>query len=403
MKVLQINTVCGILSTGRICTDLAEVLESQGHECKIAYGRMTVPEKYQKYAIKLGNSFTNKIDAGFSRIFDNSGLNSKLPTLFLIKKIKAFAPDVIHLHNLHGSYINIKILFKFLKKYNKPVVWTLHDCWTYTGHCAHFTLIGCEKWKTQCYNCPRTRSYPKSLFLDRSRRNHNLKRKLFTSLDNMIFITPSQWLADVSKMSFLGKYEIMPIPNGVDLDIFKPTEGDFRKRYGLEDKKIILGVASAWSESKGINEFAELGRTLGEEYKVVMVGVNDAMAEKLPSEILTIPRTHSVEELAEIYTAADVFLNPSRQETMGLTTVEAMACGTPVVTSNCTAVPEVVDENSGIVCENLEIDTIKSAILTVLSRDYPNTRARAEEYEKVQQYHKYLKVYERIFNKTEKE
>ena len=400
MKVLQINTVCGILSTGRICTDLAEVLETQGHECKIAYGRMNVPEKYQKYAIKFGNSLTNKLDAGFSRILDNGGLNSKLPTLYLINKIKKFSPDIIHLHNLHGSYLNIKILFKFLKKYNKPVVWTLHDCWTYTGHCAHFTTIGCKKWQTLCSNCPHKKHYPKSLFLDRSTRNHKLKKKLFTSLNNVTLITPSQWLADVTKQSYMGKYEIHPIPNGVDLEVFKPTESDFRKKYGLENKKIILGVASAWGKNKGTDEFAALAQTLGDDFKVVMVGVNENLAKTLPNEILVFPRTKTVKELAEIYTAADVFLNPSRQETMGLTTVEAMACGTPVVTSNCTAVPEVVDENSGIVCENLEIETIKSAILEVLSKNYPNTRKRAEQYEKQKQYLKYLNQYEKLF-KTE--
>ncbi len=400
MKVLQINTVCGILSTGRICTDLAEVLETQGHECKIAYGRMNVPEKYQKYAIKFGNSLTNKLDAGFSRILDNGGLNSKLPTLYLINKIKKFSPDIIHLHNLHGSYLNIKILFKFLKKYNKPVVWTLHDCWTYTGHCAHFTTIGCKKWQTLCSNCPHKKHYPKSLFLDRSTRNHKLKKKLFTSLNNVTLITPSQWLADVTKQSYMGKYEIHPIPNGVDLEVFKPTESDFRKKYGLENKKIILGVASAWGKNKGTDEFAALAQTLGDDFKVVMVGVNENLAKTLPNEILAFPRTQTVKELAEIYTAADVFLNPSRQETMGLTTVEAMACGTPVVTSNCTAVPEVVDENSGIVCENLEIETIKSAILEVLSKNYPNTRKRAEQYEKQKQYLKYLNQYEKLF-KTE--
>ena len=228
------------------------------------------------------------------------------------------------------------------------------------------------------------------------------KKKLFTSLDNVTIITPSQWLAEVTKQSYMGKYDIRPIPNGVDLEVFKPTQGDFRVKYGLEDKKIVLGVASAWGEDKGIKEFAALSKELGDEYKVVLVGVNDALAETMPKEILTIPRTHDVKELAEIYTAADVFLNPSRQETMGLTTVEAMACGTPVVTSNLTAVPEVVDENSGIVCENLEIETIKSAIFEVLSRDYPNTRLRAEQYEKAQQYHKYLEEYERIVNTMEK-
>lgn len=396
MKVLQINTVCGILSTGRICTDLAEVLEAEGHECKIAYGRMNVPENYQKYAIKVGNSFTNKIDAVFSRVFDNAGLNSTIPTLRLIKKIKDFAPDIIHLHNIHGSYINIKVLFKFLKKYNKPVVWTLHDCWTYTGHCAHFTAKGCEKWITQCQKCALKHSYPQSLLLDRSKRNYKLKRRLFTSLDNVILITPSQWLADVTKQSFMGKYEVFPIPNGVDLEVFKPTSGDFREKYGLEDKKIILGVASAWGKNKGVDEFAALSQNLGDEYKVVMVGVKDELAATLPDEILAIPRTHDVKELAEIYTAADVFLNPSRQETMGLTTVEAMACGTPVVTSNLTAVPEVVDENSGIVCEDLELETIKAAVFKVLERDYPNTVKRAEEYEKTAQYQKYISVYESV-------
>ena len=400
MKVLQINTVCGILSTGRICTDLAEVLEKEGHECKIAYGRMTVPEKYQRYSIKIGNSLTNKLDAGFSRLLDNCGLNSKVPTIQLVRKIKKFKPDIIHLHNIHGSYINIKVLFHFLKKYQVPVLWTLHDCWTYTGHCAHFTTIGCERWKELCFQCPQKKNYPKSWFLDQSTRNHKLKKKLFTSLDNMTLITPSRWLADVTSQSYMGKYKIKPIPNGVDLEVFKPTAGDFRKKYGLEDKKIILGVASAWGKNKGLAEFSALAQSLGDEYKVVLVGIKDALAQTLPKEILALPRTHSIEELAEIYTAADVFLNPSRQETMGLTTVEAMACGTPVVTSNLTAVPEVVDEHSGIVCENLELETIKEAIFKVLSRDYPNTRKRAEEYEKYAQYQKYITVYKELLRES---
>ena len=396
MKVLQINTVCGVLSTGRICTDLAEVLESQGHECRIAYGRMDLPEKYKKYALKIGNCFSLKTDAVFTKLFDNAGFNSKRATKKFIEEIKTYAPDIIHLHNLHGAYVNIKVLFKFLKNYQKPIVWTLHDCWTYTGHCAHFTLIGCEKWKEQCCNCGATRSYPKSYFLDRSRRNHKLKKKIFTSLEDIFIITPSKWLADVTKESFLGKYKVIPIPNGVDLNVFKPTYGNFRSKYGLENKKIILGVASSWYESKGINEFVALSKSLGDMYKVVMVGVDDKLASELPPEILTISRTHNVHELAEIYTAADVFFNPSRQETMGLTTVEAMACGTPVVTSNYTAVPEVVTENSGIVCESLDIETVKTAILKVLESNFPNTRADAERYEKTAQYYMYLEVYKSL-------
>lgn len=397
MKVLQINTVCGILSTGRICTDLAEILEKEGHECKIAYGRMSVPEQYKKYAIKTGNSLSLKLDAVFTRFFDSAGLNSNFATKKLIKEIKAFGPDIIHLHNLHGYYINVKILFNFLLEYNKPVVWTLHDCWTYTGHCAHFTAIGCNKWKTECAKCPNIKTYPKSLFLDRSTRNHKLKKKLFTSLNNVTIITPSKWLAEVTRQSFMGKYNIYPIPNGVDLKVFKATKGNFRQKYGLENKKIILGVASAWGKNKGLGEFAALAKELGQDFKVVLVGVGDELAKTLPEEILTIPRTHSVEELAEIYTAADVFLNPSRQETMGLTTVEAMACGTPVVTSNLTAVPEVVTADSGVVCENVEIETIKNAIINVLDHEYPNTRKCAEEYEKSAQYQKYIAIYKSLF------
>ena len=397
MKVLQINTVCGILSTGKICTDLAEVLKKNGYECEIAYGREEVPESYQN-AYRICNDMQVKIDAFKTRLFDNAGLNNKVATKKLIEWIKAYSPDIIHLHNIHGYYLNIKFLFDFLKKYGKPVVWTLHDCWSFTGHCVHFETIKCEKWKNGCGSCPKKNSYPQSMFFDFSRRNYNLKKKLFTSLENLTFITPSQWLADVTKQSFLGKYDINPIPNGVDLEVFKPTDSDFRRKYDLVNKKIVLGVASAWVKNKGIDEFVQLSKILPENFKVVIVGMKKEQAEKMPENILVIPRTTNITELAEIYTAADVFLNPSRFETMGLTTVEAMACGTPVVTSNCTAVPEVVTESSGIVCDNLEIETIKNAILKVLSSDYPNTRQDAQRYEKFAQYEKYLELYQSVLN-----
>lgn len=400
MKVLQINTVCGIRSTGRICTDLAEILEKEGHECKIAYGRETVPEKYKKYAVRIGNDLNVKIDGLKTRLLDNAGFNSVSATKKFLKWVREYNPDLIHLHNIHGYYINIELLFKFLKDFGKPVVWTLHDCWAFTGHCSHFTEAGCYKWKTHCDNkCVRRKAYPTSLFISGAKQNFKKKKALFTSLNKLCFITPSQWLANEARQSFLGKYEIKAIPNGVDLDVFKPTESNLREKYGLENKKIILGVATAWGVKKGSELFATLSQTLPSEYKVVLVGMTKEQAEKMPREVLVIPRTNSVSELAEIYSAADIFLNLGKEETMGLTTVEAMACGTPVVTSNCTAVPEVVDENSGIVLENLEIDTIIDGINKVLAKDYPNTRARAEDYEKTAQYLKYLKEYEKVFNK----
>ena len=401
MKILIINSVCGIGSTGRISTDLAEILEKEGHECKVAYGRGFVPENCRKYAVRIGNDLNIKIDGLKTRLFDNAGFNSKAVTKKFLKWVREYNPDLIHLHNIHGYYINIEMLFKFLKELGKPVVWTLHDCWAFTGHCSHYTEAGCYKWQTECSGkCIRKKAYPKSMFISRAKRNFIKKKALFTSLEKLSFITPSEWLAEEARASFLGKYEVKAIPNGVDLDIFKPTKSNFREKYGLENKKIILGVATAWSNKKGANIFADLSGILGEEYKVVLVGMTKEQAEKMPKEVLVIPRTNNVKELAEIYTAADVFLNLGKEETMGLTTVEAMACGTPAITSNRTAVPEVVDEKSGIVLEDLEIETVIGGIKEVLAKDYPNTRSRAEEYEKTAQYNKYLASYKKFFKQN---
>lgn len=395
MKVLQINSVCGIRSTGRICSDIADILAENGDQCKIAYGREVVPERAQGYAHKIGSDFSCKVDALKTRLFDNAGFNSKRATRELVKWIEEYNPDIIHLHNLHGYYINIDILFGYLREIKKPVVWTLHDCWAFTGHCPYYSMADCEKWRKGCFDCPQFKDYPASVFLDNSSKNYKRKKQLFTSMENMMLVTPSEWLAGIVRESFMGKYPVVAIPNGIDLDLFKPTESSFRKEYGLENKKIVLGVASTWGESKGINVFAELSRILPEEYKVVVVGMSqeDAQKQGLPKDILYISRTNSVQELSGIYTAADVFVNPSRQETMGLTTVEAMACGTPVVVSNYTAVPEVVDENGGIVVEDISPEKIFDAIKTVLNREYKNTVENAKKYEKKQQFLKYTELY----------
>lgn len=395
MKILMINVVCGIRSTGRICTDIADVLQLKGDECKVVYGRYEAPERYADISIRAGSELSVKIDALQTRLFDNAGFNSKAATRKLIAEIGEYAPDIIHLHNLHGYYVNIDILFKYLKKIDKPVIWTLHDCWAFTGHCSHFSLIGCEKWKSGCFDCPQKKKYPSSFFIDNSKKNYEKKKALFTSLSNLTLVTPSEWLAGLVRQSFLGKYEVLAIPNGVDLDAFKPTESDFRKKYGLEDKKIVLGVASSWGKSKGLYDFAKLSEILPNEYQIVLVGISkeEAHAYELPEKILCVDRTNSIEELSGIYTSANVFVNPSRQETMGLTTVEAMACGTPVITSSYTAVPEVVTTDGGVVLDDVSPIKIFEAIEKVLSCDYPNTRQNASKYEKKQQYLKYIELY----------
>ena len=398
MKVLQINSVCGIRSTGRICTDLADVLERNGHECKIAYGRETVPEKYQKYAVRIGSDFGVKLHALQSRIFDNTGFGSRRATEKFIEWVKEYDPDLIHLHNIHGYYINIEVLFNYLAKADIPVVWTLHDCWAFTGHCAHYSYVKCDKWKTGCYNCPQKKRYPSSLLLDASKQNWLKKKALFTSAKKMTFVTPSKWLASEVKQSFFGKYPIEVIPNGIDFNIFKPTPSDFREKNGLVGKKIILGVASSWDERKGLNDFVELSKTLDENYKIILVGLSERQKRDLPENILKITRTNNVHELAEIYTAADVFLNPSREETMGLTSVEAMACGTPALVSNFTAVPEVVNSECGVICPNLEIKSIKESVEKVLQGNFQPIK-QAANYEKKKQFLEYVNLYSNVGKK----
>ncbi len=392
MKVLMINSVCGIRSTGRICTDIAQALEAEGHEVKIAYGRETVPEKFQKYAVRIGTDLDIKLHGLQTRFFDRMGFGSKKATEKFIEFVKAYDPDVIHLHNLHGYYINIEVLFDYLKTCGKKLVWTLHDCWAFTGHCSHFDYVGCDKWKSECRDCPQIKEYPKSLFIDRSLKNFHMKRFLFTRLSDMTIITPSEWLAGVVRQSFLGEYPVKAIYNGIDTSVFKPTESDFKVSNGLEGKKIILGVSSVWNDKKGFFDFIELSHMIAEDHVIVLVGVNEAQKKLLPENMLGIERTNNVKELCEIYTASDVFVNPSVEETMGLTTAEALACGTPAVVYNRTAVPEVPDEHSGIVLAENTPKAIFEAI-TRLDIDPVDCIARANKFLKEEKYQEYADVY----------
>lgn len=360
MKILMINTVCGITSTGRICADIADLLEKQGHECKIAYGRGVVPEKCKKYTVKIGGRFNTPLHALASRVFDNTGFYSKGATKKFIKWAKEYNPDVIHLHNIHGYYINIKLLFEFLKEFKKPVVWTLHDCWSFTGHCPHYVFCGCEKWKTQCYSCPQKKEYPASLVFDNSKKNYALKKEMFCGVENLTIATPSKWLKSQVEQSFLKEYCVNVVNNGIDLELFKPIESDFKEKNNIENKKIVLGVANVWSDKKGIHDFVKLAHMLDDSYKIVLVG--DLRGEQIPDNILHIHHTNSQSELSQIYTAADVFVNPTYEEVFGLVNVEALACGTPVITYNTGGSPEIVNDLSGRVVDCGDVDGLALAI-----------------------------------------
>ncbi len=332
MKVLMINSVCSIRSTGRICTDIANKLEQEGHECKIAYGREKVLSEYEKYAHRITSPLEVKIDGVKSRLFDNAGLNSKRATKKFIKWVEKYDPDLIHLHNLHGYYINIEVLFEYIKRKNKPVIWTMHDCWAFTGHCSHFARINCDKWLSVCHHCPKKKGYPSSVFLDNSKRNYHKKKAVFAGVENMTIVTPSKWLASLVEQSFFKGTKIQVINNGINTDIFKPTQGNFREKYDLQNKKILLGVASAWSESKGLYDFVKLSEKLDDNYKIVLVGLTESQCAELPPQILAITRTTNINELAEIYSTADLFINPTYGDTYPTVNLEAQACGTPVVT-----------------------------------------------------------------------
>lgn len=379
MKVLQINTVCGIRSTGRICTDIADILKTGGDDCKVGYGREEVPAEREQYAVRIGNDGDVKRHALMSRIFDNTGYGSKKVTEKFLEWVTQYDPDVIHLHNLHGYYINIELLFNYLKKVKKPVVWTLHDCWAFTGHCPHFDYIGCNKWEKEgCHNCPQKNTYPSSLLFDRSKNNYVEKKQLFTGLDNMTIVAPSQWLADLVKRSFLKEYPVRVINNGIDLSAFKPTEGSFRERYGLQDKTVFLGVATAWGKAKGLYDFEKMNEMKSDNEAIVLVGLTPQQISALPKGIIGIPQTNNLGELAEIYTAADVLINPTQEEVFGLVNIEAQACGTPAITYRTGGAVETVPSEH--IVDKGDVDTLlhkarevvasqKNIDVSVFSRD----------------------------------
>lgn len=332
MKVLMINVVCGIRSTGRICTDLAAALEEQGHEVKIAYGRENVPEQFQKYAVRIGNDFDVKLHGLKARLLDGAGFGSKRVTEKFIKWVKEYDPDIIHLHNIHGYYINIEVLFRYLQTCGKKIIWTLHDCWSFTGHCVYFDYVNCNKWEKECNHCPQKKEYPARVGPDFSKRNFNIKKDLFSEIPNLILVTPSQWLANLLSYSYMKKYTVRVIYNGVDTSVFRPVKSEIKEKYNCQGKKIVLGVASVWDKRKGLNTFIELADKLNDSYQIVLVGLDKEQKKKLPSKIIAIERTNSIQELVSLYSAAYVFVNPTLEDNYPTTNIEAIACDTPVIT-----------------------------------------------------------------------
>ena len=365
MRVLLINEVFGTTSTGKICAQIAEKIESEGAEVKVAFGRWaSVPEKYKRFAYYFGSDFEVKMHGIKTRLFDAQGLGSKKATRKFLEWADDYNPDLLWLHNIHGYYVNYPLLFQWIKsRPQMKVQWTLHDCWAFTGHCVYFSMARCDKWKTGCQKCSQKKEYPASLFLDRSIHNYQEKKEAFCGVRNMKLITPSRWLADLVRQSFLQEYPVEVKYNTIDKDVFKPTKSDFKKKYGIEDKKMILGVSNAWQESrKGLKDFCDLAKMLNNEYVIVLVGLTKKLMRTLPNKIIGVQKIENAKELAEIYTAADVFVNPSYEETFGMTTIEAMACGTDAIVYKDTACEEIVNMYGGKAVEQGAINIYNAII-----------------------------------------
>ena len=387
MKILMINVVCGVKSTGRICTDIALQLEKQGHEVKIAYGRDVVPAELERFAYRIGNDWDVRFHGIRARLFDGMGLGSKAATERFVEWIINFNPDVIHLHNIHGYYLHIPTLFNYLKNCNKKIIWTLHDCWSFTGHCMYFNYENCDRWKTGCGGCPQKGVYPDRIGPDRSAFNHNLKRHLFANIKDLTVVTPSEWLAKLVQQSFMGQYPVQVIHNGVDTATFKYTDSDILDKLGISGKKMLLGVAAVWDRRKGLKDFIELSKIIDDSYRIVLVGLSKEQVRALPEGIIGLTRTDSVEELVELYSAAYAFINPTYEDNYPTTHLEAIACGTPVITYDTGGSSESANMY-GITLQ----EKTPTAIASALS-DVPNIKKQAVDIDNSTTIESYLKLY----------
>lgn len=361
MKAVQINSVCEKGSTGRICASLSRYLTEKGVENHILYslGNSRLPN-----AKKISPDKYIKSQALRSRVLGNYGFNSGAATKKIVSFLDNVKPDIVHLHNIHTHDCNLGLLFDYLNKKKLRVVWTFHDCWAFTGYCTHFLLSGCDKWKTRCENCVQYKKY--SQFFDRSKALFERKKELLKKAD-LTVVTPSRWLKDQVELSFLKDRRVEVIPNGIDRSVFRPVVSDFREKYGIAPgKKIVLGVSFNWSNAKGLDIFEGLSETLDlKKYQIVLVGVSDSVKKELSENIVSVPRVDDVSELVKIYSAADVFVNPTRADTFPTVNMEALACGLPVIALDRGGNTEVISDKTGLVVKNDDVKDFKAAVTDI--------------------------------------
>ena len=396
MKIVQINATCGRGSTGNICLEISRLLSRNNIENYVFYA---VGNCDDKLAIRYARNSDIRFAAARSHVVGNYGFNSRYITQKLIKKLDIVKPDIVHLHNVHSHNCHLSLLINYLSENNIKTIWTFHDCWAFTGYCTHFIMTGCDRWRTSCRNCPQYKHF--SMFFDCSNALFNKKRELLSRLD-LTIVTPSRWLADIVKQSFLRECGVEVIHNGIDLSVFKPSKLNIRKRYGIsEEKSMLLGVAYDWGMRKGLDVFCELADRLDtSRYQIVLAGISEEIRNSIPNSIITVSRLSDQTELAQLYSAADIFINPTREDTFPTVNMEAAACGTPVVTSDVGGCPETVGAETGIVVSKGDIEGIIDAIKRINSSDmYSSDACRdyaCKHFDKRVAYQSYLSLYNKI-------
>ena len=396
MRVLQINAVYPTGSTGKICKGIFNKCLDHSIDCFVAYA---CGNNSFKEGIVINTFFGNRVANRLSRITMLEGHFSFFSTICFIKKIKKLKPDIIHIHNIHENFINLKPLFKYIKKNRIKTIFTAHDCWFFTGYCKYFTLVNCDKWKSGCGECPKKR-FDKANLFDNSKSMFKLKKTLFCEIDNLTIVSPSNWLNELLKQSFLKDKHLVVINNGIDLTVFSPIKSDFRKKNNIKSNDfVVLGVAAVWERRKGLDSFLELSKRLPSNYKIVLVGTDDKVDKILPKRIISIHRTQNQKELAEIYSSADIFVNPTKEENYPTVNMESLACGTPVLTFDTGGSSEMIDETCGSVVECGNFEKLEKEVIRICSLKPYSTEScliRAKRFDEKLRYEEYIKLYKEV-------
>lgn len=396
LKLVEINAAHN-LSTGNIMLQIAQTAREDGMEAyTFSKKTRTAKKTHIDNHYLIGSVFENTLNRYIAFYTDFQDVGSYFGTKKLVKKLKEIDPDVIHIHDIVGWYVNIKVLFKYFKECGKPIVWTFHDCWAFTGRCIYYDYVKCDAWKTGCAKCIQPEGYPTTKIFDHASWNYKRKKELFTSLDNLTIVTPSKWMKSQVKESFLKDFDCRVINNGVDKNVFKPTSSDFREKYNLQDKKIVLGICSCWGQvRKGYKYMVELSNKLDDSYQVVLVGVNEGEGYTVPDNIIGIHKTTNVEELVEIYSTADVLVDPTLEDNFPSTHIEALACGLPIVTFETGGAIETVNEKTGKIVPQKNIYVLQAAVEQVCNSDIDyktNCLEESAKYDKKEKYQEYISL-----------